>query len=277
MLEKILEHDKDHAVDEYLSVDIKDLKLPLGLAAEKLESLPEEAGVFYLYDENGNALYIDKSKNLRDHIIQFFQRLQHEKEELFAEIGDLQIELTGSELIASLLETAEIARLKPKYNRQISRHNYKYGLFSQEDQNGFQKLIVKMLDEKGAPLLKFTSKFKAERVMHTILHNFHTNPTFKKIDTHIQYNKRLEDVLSRFIYPNKNFFIIDSGRSGTEKSAILIEGGEYKGFAFFEPSYVENIVLLKEMVRQQSELADNKKVILNYIRKNAKNIELISF
>jgi DNA polymerase-3 subunit epsilon len=277
LLEKIISHDLENIISQHLSLDIKDLNLPLGLAAEKLETLPEEPGIFYLYDEYGNPLFIGKSKNLREHLIQFFQKLQHEKHELHAEIGDIRIELTGSELIAALLETAEIYSLKPKYNRLINKHNFRYGLFSEEDQDGFQKLLVKMLDESSSPLLKFSSKFKADKVMQSILHNFRTDPTFKKLDTHIQYNKRLDDILSRFIYPNRNFFLIDSGRSGTEKSVIMIEEGEYKGFAFFEPSYIENHESLKDIIRRQNELADNKKVILNYIRKNFKNIELISF
>lgn len=277
LLEKIIEHDERGYVDSFLEVAPHEMPLPQKLAAGKLETLPEEPGVFYLYDEAGAPLYVDKAKNLREHLFQFFQKLQHEKQELHAEVGDLQFELTGNELIAALLETAEIARLKPKHNRHISRHNYRFGLYSETDQNGFQNLMVRMLNEERSPLLKFTSKFKAEKVMHSILHNFRTDPTFKKIDTHVQYNKRLEEVLSKFIYPHPNFFLIDNGRGGTERSAIMIEDGEYCGFAFFEPSYIENLVTLRDIIRPQHEHADNKKVILNYIRKNYKNLELIPF
>ena len=277
LLEKIMENDREKVIDKYLSMDILSLLPPPKLAPEKLESMPEDPGVFYLYDDNGNVLYIDKSKNLREHLFQFFQKIQHEKQELHEEVSDIRVELTGNELIAALFETSEIARLRPKHNRIISKHYYKYGLFSEEDPNGFQKLLVKLLDEKKSPLVKFTSKFKADKAMYSILHNFRTDPTFKKIDTHIQYNKRLQDVLARFVYPDKNFFIIDTGRGGTEKSVIIIEDGEYRGFAFFEPSYIENLLTLRDIIRSQSEHVDNKKVILNYIRKNSKNIELIPF
>jgi DNA polymerase-3 subunit epsilon len=65
--------------------------------------------VFYLHDENGAVIYLDKTKNIREHIFTFFSKKPTEKhkQQLYADTCDISFELTGNELIASLLETTE--------------------------------------------------------------------------------------------------------------------------------------------------------------------------
>lgn len=279
LLEKLIERDTKNIITEFLKDDIHKIHLPKNLQPRIIEALPEEVGVFYLHDQNGNILYLDKSKNIREHIFTLFSNrpVEKHKQQLHAEVHDISFELTGNELIASLLENAEIKKLNPKYNRPIVSSFYKYGLFTEKDINGFQRLMVRMLDEESNPLLKFSSKFKAEKMMHSILSNFRLEPTFKKIDTAFQYNQRLDEILSRFVYPHQNFFIIDTGRGGTERSAIQIENGEFIGFGFFEPSYIQHPSELISTIQTNLEITDNKKIIQNYIRKNSKQVELIAY
>lgn len=279
LLEKLISNDTKNIFKEFLEDDVTKIHLPEKLNPRIIEVLPEEVGVFYLHDKNGNVIYLDKSKNIREHIFTFFSKKPTEKhkQQLYAEICDISFELTGNELIASLVETAEIKKSAPKYNRPVASAFYKYGLFSETDQNGFEKLLVKMLDEDENPLLKFSSKFKAEKMMHSILTSFRLEPTFKKIDTAFQYNKRMQEVLSKFMYPHDNFFIIDVGRGGTERSAVQIENGEYKGFGFFEPAYISHPDELKHTIQLPKENFEHKKIIQNYIRKYSKHVELIAY
>lgn len=279
LLEKLIENDTKNIIGEYLDDDIKKIHLPPKLNPRIIDVLPEEVGVFYFHNENGDVIYLDKSKNIRDYIFNFFAKKPTEKYklQLHQDVADISFELTGNELIASLIETAEIKRLAPKYNRPIANTFYKYGLFSETDHNGFKKLMVKILDENENPLLKFSSKFKAEKMMHTILSNFRLEPTFKKIDNAIHYNNRLQEVLSKFVYPHDNFFIIDTGRGGTERSAIQIENGEYIGFGFFEPAYINHTNDLLDTIQNPRETIEHKKIIQNYLRKNSKQIELLTY
>ncbi len=279
LLEKLIEHDTKNLIKEYLEDDINKIHLPQKLNPKVIETLPEEVGVFYLHDENGHVIYLDRTKNIREYIFTFFSKkpIEKHKQQLYADTYDISFELTGNELIASLLETTEIKKLAPKYNRPIAGAFYKYGLFSETDPNGFQRLLVKMLDEDINPLLKFSSKFKAEKMMHSILTNFRLEPTFKKIDSAFQYNKRMQEILSKFVYPHDNFFIIDVGRGGTERSAIQIENGEFKGYGFFEPAYINHPNELKNTIKFPKEIIEHKKIIQNYIRKNSKQLELIAY
>lgn len=277
LLEKLIQHDTKNLIKEYLDDDINRIYLPQKLNPKTIEILPEEVGVFYFHNERGEVIYLEKAKNIRDYIFTLFAKkpVDKYKQQFYTEITDISFELTGNELIASLRETIEIKKTSPKYNRPIANAFYKYGLFSEIDAQGFQRLLIKILNEEENAILKFSSKFKAEKMMHTILSNFRLEPTFKKIDDAIQYNKRMQDVLMKFIYPHDNFYIIDTGRGGTERTAILIEKGEYKGFGFFEPAFIAQPEELRNTILFSNEKVEMKKIIQNYIRKNTKYIELI--
>ena len=279
LLEKLIEHDSKNLINETLEEDIKKMHLPQKLNPKVIAILPEEVGVFYFHDIQGNVIFLDKSKNIREYIYTFFAKKPTEKykQQLFSEIHDISFEMTGNELIASLLEATEIKRLTPRYNRPIANAFYKYGLFTELDTQGFQRLLVKILEEESNPLLRFSSKFKAEKMMQSILTNFRLEPTFKKIDDAILYNKRMQEVLSKFVYPYENFFIIDIGRGGSERSAIQIENGEFKGYGYFEPSYIIHPEELKNLIQFPKEKVDHKKIIQNYLRKNSKHLDLIAY
>lgn len=279
LLEKLIQHDTNGIINEFLEDDIKKIVLPENLSYQAIEQLPEEIGVVYLHNKNGDVIYLDKSKNLREYIIAFFAKKPTEKikQNLHNEIVDISFELTGNELVATLVEMESKKNYAPKYNKPIPNAFYKYGIFTETDQQGFQKLLVKVLQEEEHPLLKFSSKFKAEKMMHTILSNFRLEPTFKKIDTALQYNTRMQSVLSKYIYPHKNFFIIDNGRSGTERSAIQIEDGNYIGYGFFDPAFIQQIEQLKNAMQIPKQQFEHKKIIQTYLHKNSKQLELIAY
>jgi len=279
LLEKLIEHDSKNLIKEYLEDDVSKIFIPNHLNPKAIEILPEEVGVFYFHNKDGQVIYLDKSKNIREHVFTFFAKKPAEKlkQLLHTEIYDISFELTGNELISSLIELSEIKRNTPKFNKPIANAFFKYGLFSETDQHGFQKLLVKLIDDAENPLLKFSSKFKAEKMMHSILTNSRLEPTFKKIDSAFQYNRRMQDALSKYLYPHHNFYIIDVGRGGSERSVIQIENGEYKGYGFFEPAYIQHPEELQSTINANIEVIDNKKVIQNYIRKNVKYLELIAY
>ena len=279
LLEKLIEADKNNLLKEMLDDDGTKLYLPKNLNKNALQILPEEVGVLYFHDKDGNVLFIDKSKNIREYIHHYFSKKTSDKQklQLHEAIYDISFLLTGNELIAGLTESQEIRKLHPIFNKPSSNFTYKFGLFSETDMYGFQKLMVKMLEEDENPLLKFSSKFKAEKMLHSILTSFKLEPTFKKIDNALQYNSRLHNVLSRYVYPYKNCFIIDVGRGGSERSVIQIENNEYKGHGFFEPAYINDPNELKDIIKPQQEYTECKKLIQQYIRKYEKHIEVIPY
>lgn len=279
LLEKAIANDKKDYLSDFLTDDIHKMYLPEKISIEQVAVLPEELGVIYFHNEQGEIVYIDKSKNIREYVINFFLKkpIEKNKIDLHRIIAGISYETSGSELVASLQEFHEKMQHKPRYNRPVSMQRMRFGLFAEDDAQGFQKLMVKLIEEAENPLLKFTSKFKADRMMHSILTSSRLEPAFKKIESSAVYNQRLQDVLAKFIYPHNSFFIIDEGRGGTEKSIVKIENNEYKGFGFIEQAYIASMEDLHDAVQFREEFHDAKKVIQSYLRKNGKYLNIIPF
>jgi DNA polymerase-3 subunit epsilon len=85
-------------------------------------NLPEEAGLYYFYNDHQELIYIGKSRNIKSRVIAHINNNSSKKAiQMRHEIADISYELTGSELIALLKESEEIKIKKPHYNRNKRR------------------------------------------------------------------------------------------------------------------------------------------------------------
>jgi DNA polymerase-3 subunit epsilon len=87
-----------------------------------IEHLPKAPGVYYFSDAEGELIYIGKSINIHDRVLSHLNNNLHKKAvDMKDTIANVNFELTGNELIALLLESAEIKKYQPFYNRQQRR------------------------------------------------------------------------------------------------------------------------------------------------------------
>jgi excinuclease ABC subunit C len=92
----------------------KDLSLE-----EKLESLPQQPGVYQYKNAEGKVIYVGKAANLRSRVRQYFQKSRAPEprlESMIAKITDVELIVTSSEVEALILEANLIKKLKPRYN-----------------------------------------------------------------------------------------------------------------------------------------------------------------
>jgi excinuclease ABC subunit C len=90
--------------------------------AAKLETLPTRPGVYLFKGRAGEVLYVGKARVLRDRVRSYFQAsrpLEFGKAELVAEISDLELVVTDSEMEALALENNLIKRHQPRYNIRL--------------------------------------------------------------------------------------------------------------------------------------------------------------
>ena len=97
---------------------------------EKLETLPVQPGVYLFKDGEGAVLYVGKARVLRDRVRQYFQPGRPAdvwRDALVAEIADLDMVLTDTEMEALALENNFIKRHQPRFNvllRDDKNHPY---------------------------------------------------------------------------------------------------------------------------------------------------------
>ena len=71
--------------------------------------------------------------------------------------------------------------------------------------------------------------------------------------------------------------LIDKGRNISERSAVLIENGIYKGYAFYDLNYqINTIEILRNIIIPMQNNRDTKNIIQAHIRKS-KTLKTIKF
>ena len=87
----------------------------------KLQTIPEQPGVYQYFDKSGEILYIGKAKNLKKRVNSYFVK-NHENAKtriLVRQIQDIKYIVVDSEIDALLLENSLIKKYQPKYNIQL--------------------------------------------------------------------------------------------------------------------------------------------------------------
>ena len=85
----------------------------------KLKNLPDEPGVYIMYDADGNILYVGKAKVLKNRVRQYFHASTNKTEKVLAmlsHVADFQYIITASESDALSLENTLIKKHTPPYN-----------------------------------------------------------------------------------------------------------------------------------------------------------------
>ncbi|MGV6831331.1 MAG: exonuclease domain-containing protein [bacterium] len=263
-----------------------------------ISELPSETGVYYFHKENGDIIYIGKSKNIKHRVNQHFTSQASKSKKIQLQVTSVTYEITGSELVALLKESAEIKHHKPVFNRAQRRTIFTHGLFVFEDENGYLNLQIKKLGNNDQPLTTFSNINSAKsfiikateqfKLCQKLTGSYKTtsncfNYTIKECDgacikeeSAESYNKRVLDLVEFFSLRNKSMVIIDKGRAHDERSAVLIEEGLYQGFGFFDLNYqINNPEILSSLITPMQHNRDVQHIIQTYLRKN-KRIKIIN-
>lgn len=92
---------------------------------EKLQQLPNDAGVYQYFDKNGHLLYIGKAKILKNRVKSYFKftpklqpadKLSPRIYKMISEVESCEWIVVPNEHDALILENSLIKQLKPKYN-----------------------------------------------------------------------------------------------------------------------------------------------------------------
>lgn len=254
-----------------------------------VKELPEEAGVYYFFDVDGNLIYVGKSTNIKQRVLQHFRNDKTKKAfEMKENIAEISYELTGNNLIAELKESAEIKQFLPKYNRQQRRTTSKYGLYDYTNNDGYICFTVATIQSKTMlPLQVFTNLSSARGYLNNIIEKYHLcqklcglyqsesscfhyeirecNGACIGEEPVSEYNQRVNQFLATMQTGRKSFYIIENGRSHDEIAVIKIEQGVYKGFGYKITEYINNNEELGNCISNQSDNRDTQQIINRYL------------
>ncbi|MFV8327414.1 exonuclease domain-containing protein [Flavobacterium sp. ZS1P14] len=294
LLEKDLEKE---IVKDFIKLEIEK-----GIAPKLVDivaSLPAKTGTYYIHNEKGNLIYIGKSRNIKKRINQHFTGTSAKCKKIQAEVFTVTYDETGSELIALLKESEEIKVNKPIYNRAQRKSFFQLALYAEKDEKGYLNLKLQKADGRKKEITSFTSLQEGKNALFRITSHYNlcqkltglyvskTNCfqyNIKECDgacigaiSPEEYNARVQRFIDKNSFENQTMVLIDRGRTINERSAVLIENGIYKGYAFYDLNYqINTIEILRNIIIPMQNNRDIRNIIQGHVRKS-KTLKIVKF
>ena len=292
--------DTNNAISAALKTTSKEQFLPPHLPPDQVKKLPASPGVYYFHDQKGKVIYVGKAKDIKKRVNSHFtgNNPSRQRQEFLRNIYSVSHEVTGTELMANILESIEIKRLWPKYNRSQKNVEFKYGFYTFEDQLGYLRLVIERRRKYTRPLHSFPLLVQGHTMLKGLIREFDLCPRLcflqkgdgacKPLTGHKckgacdkkegpeYYNLRVQAAIIHMQMQQPSFIIVDTGRDAGEQSYILMEKGKFYGMGYIPR---DTAITMEEDVKDRLTQYPENEYILNLIHQfaGANNSRLLKF
>ena len=299
LLGKILQHpDGGPTIRRFLNARSQEATLPPQLPRDSFERLPSRPGIYYFRNSNGEIIYVGKAIDLKKRVLGHFYDSSEREQELCRETAEIDFELSGSDLLALLMEAAAIKRHFPRFNRAQKNVRPAFGLFTYRDQGGVAHLAVNRL-RKGQQALRVF--FRADQgrefleqlcLRHGLCAKYCHLQEGVAACNHFRvprcggvcrgeqnpeaYNKLVEEAL-RAAEPEREHLIIgEQGRNEAERAVVWIQNGTYRGYGFVEEERrLDGLPDLEAVIEPQAHYPETDRILQSYILKHPSRVRRI--
>jgi DNA polymerase-3 subunit epsilon len=256
ILGMLIAADKDGLIESTFKKSSKEQVLPPNLQLTEIEKLPNSPGVYYFKNEKGKVIYVGKAKQLKKRVCTHFggHNISLQRQNFLKSIHSIDFQLCGTELMAFILEAAEIKKLWPENNRAMKRFEQKYALYQFEDQNGYLRLGIDKHRKNIAVLHSFNNLLEGHQLLRAIISEHmlceklcfiqspkgactgHEQGTCQGAcvgeESVALYNMRVRKAVKELQNLLPSFVLVDNGRAEDEKSCLWVEKGKFYGMGY---------------------------------------------
>ncbi|WP_339624258.1 exonuclease domain-containing protein [uncultured Winogradskyella sp.] len=269
---------------DFLNKNSREATLPPNLPKATFEALPSSAGIYYFKNKKGKVIYVGKAKDIKKRVLSHFYSKTKKAQDMVRETGDIDFEISGSELVALLMEDAAIKHHFPIYNKAAKRTIQSFSIFSYEDRKG----ILHLASNKGRlvpnPIITFYNVREVRTFIEKLCAKYNLCPKYCHLQEAVtecshysiknckgickdeesieDYNNRVLEAIYD-ISDNKDDIIVkEKGRNINEDAFVMIKGGEYVGYGFIEKTEtISHIDDLQAFLIPQKNNIDIKKIL----------------
>jgi DNA polymerase-3 subunit epsilon len=190
-----------------------------------------------------------------------------------------------------LLESDEIKKYLPVYNRALRHSRFNFGIFQSVNKDGYITLKAGKIMNGTQPVITAHSLDEARETVEKKINEYRLcqklcglyeieyacfhfsinkcNGACIGREVPEEYNKRVMQAIDSLEYRHRNFLIVGSGRNKEERSVVSVENGKYLGFGFFNPDYVQpHVETLKEVISSKEDNRDVHRIIRRHLLQN---------
>lgn len=272
----ILNAGGEKLVKEYLKKEGREQILPPNLPKEQVMRLPFLPGVYYFHDERGKVIYVGKAKNIKQRVVSHFTGFDigSKRQGFLKQIHAISYKETPTEFTAYLLESIEIKRLWPQYNRSQKKFEWQYAIYMYEDMRGYLRLAMDKKRKGLHPLLCFSLKAEGHRLLWSLVKKFKLDAGLCYLDTTAPqlcedpgtYNARVQEAVNWLQEQKETYVIKEVEEQNT--SCILVEKGQFYGMGLLDGGHdTANIELLKEKLTPYPENEVIRSMLSSFVHK----------
>ncbi|PWL38099.1 DNA polymerase III subunit epsilon [Flagellimonas aquimarina] len=286
--------DSEVVFQKFLNSRNQEATLPPHLSKSVFDGIPQKPGVYYFKNQKGDIIYVGKAINLKKRVLSHFYDKSTKEIQMCSETADIDFELSGNELVALLMESAEIKKRFPPYNRAQKRIVKQYAIFAYEDRKGILHLAFNAIKGVPNPLKIFYNQTDCRIYLKEICKAFalcpkycHLQQTNEACSHHeitscegvcrdnepvLEYNKKVEAAMAKIKAMQSEVTIIkEKGRNEDEHAVILITEGMYRGYGFIDQELeISTIEDIEAFIVPQKNTIETERILNSYILKNEK-------
>ena len=257
-----------------------------------LKDLPKKTGIYYFIDSNSIPIYIGKSLNIYKRVNQHLKSNTQKSNKIKSGFDHIRYLETRSEMIALLIESQEIKKNKPIFNRKLRRKKENININCFRSKSGHMGLKIGKSKEDN--LTSFQSTNKAKTFINYIsekynlckkLNNIHLGEyccnaislshNIKKCgfeENVKEYNTRFKRMINSLKLPNKKFLLIEKNND-KPYPFVSVKNGTIEGYGYLNSKTSEYKTNLR---RLEFITKDELIIIKNYYKKNFESLNLTS-
>lgn len=252
----LVQENAAQVLKEFLNKNSREATLPPHLPKKVFEALPNAPGIYLFKDKKGKIIYVGKAIDIKKRVLSHFYSKSEKSLTMVRETRDIDFELSGSELIALLMEDAAIKKYYPIYNHMSKRPIQTYAIFSYEDRKGILHLAGNKSRLVQRPLLTLFAPSDVRTCLENICEEYQLCPKYCHLQENVMacshyritncngicrdeetidtYNERVLKAILNLTKQTNDLVVKEKGRNELEDAFVMIKNGEYIGYGFVD-------------------------------------------
>lgn len=273
LLDLLLKHGAMETINKMLKRNSAEHWLPMQLNKSDIHQLPEQPGVYYFHDRRGKIIYIGKAVNIRKRVTSHFTGYNdsNKRQHFLREVYKITYRICAGELHALILESMEIKKWWPVYNKSQKQPRLQYGLYAYEDNRGHLRLLIQKKLKHLPPIHIFNSLDEGKGLLRQLYEDHALDPYLcfledtppENMPPVADYNSKVQQAIETLEEALPTYAVVEKPAAGETYCCLLVEKGVYKGLTMLKGD-VPEIDTLKWMIEPGEDNDFIRKSISSY-------------
>ena len=296
LFHRLLENDTNGQINMMLKKGSGNSYLPMNLSEKNLHDIPNTPGIYYFHDKKGKIIYVGKAKKLKKRVTSHFANnsVSMRKQALLRLVSRVSYKECGSELMMSVMESIEIKRLWPEFNRSQKKFENRFGICSYTDRKGIVRLGLVKKKKQIPTHTTFAMLVDGRNILTQLAKRHHLCPKMCFIqDENIPcvgieesycdgiceekenieiYNNKVVKAIEELNNYSPIVAVFGPGRKISESSCVMIGRNDFIATGFIEGDYGN---MTRSMLETKLEPAHSneyiRSIVFNYASSNPDN------